>query len=161
MSQTDQLIIRLLAMFKLLSFIFFIALGFQSFANNAPESDLICGKWISSDKKLIVDVYKEKGEFRAKIVWFNDDPSKPMEEWRDKHNPDPALRNRKIVGLEILNGLRYDAGSHTWEGGTIYDAQHGKQWDAAGYIDKDGELKVKGYWHIKIIGRTMTFRRVT
>ncbi len=108
----------------------------------------------------MVQVYKEKNQFRAKIIWFNDDPSKPMQEWRDKHNPDPALRNRKLVGLEILNGLRYDADSHTWEGGTIYDAQHGKQWDAAGYIDKDGLLKVKGYWHIKIIGRTMTFKRV-
>jgi uncharacterized protein (DUF2147 family) len=145
LSQTDQWVIRLLAMFKFLSLVFFIGLGFQSYAVNAPESDRICGKWISS----------------AKIIWFNDDPSKPMEEWRDKHNPDPALRNRKIVGLEILNGLRYDSGSHTWEGGTIYDAQRGKQWDAAGYIDKDGELKVKGYWHIKIIGRTMTFRRIT
>ena len=30
------------------------------------------------------------------------------------------------------------AESRTWEGGKIYDAQHGKQWDAAGYIDKDG-----------------------
>jgi uncharacterized protein (DUF2147 family) len=157
--QTDQPDIRLLAMFKFLSLLFFVGLNFQSHAA-VPESDRICGKWISSDKKLIVEVYKDQGKFKAKIVWFNDDPSKPMEEWRDKHNPDPALRNRRIVGLEILSGLKYDTDSHTWEGGKIYDAQHGKQWDAAGYIDKDGSLKVKGYWHIKIIGRTMVFKRV-
>jgi uncharacterized protein (DUF2147 family) len=157
--QTDQPDIRLLAMFKFLSLLFFVGLNFQSHAA-IPESDRICGKWISSDKKLIVEVYKDQGKFKAKIVWFNDDPSKPMEEWRDKHNPDPALRNRRIVGLEILSGLKYDTDSHTWEGGKIYDAQHGKQWDAAGYIDKDGSLKVKGYWHIKIIGRTMVFKRV-
>ena len=148
-----------MAMFKFLSLLFFVSLNFQSHAA-IPESDRICGKWISSDKKLIVEVYKDQGKFKAKIVWFNDDPSKPMEEWRDKHNPDPALRNRRIVGLEILSGLKYDTDSHTWEGGKIYDAQHGKQWDAAGYIDKDGSLKVKGYWHIKIIGRTMVFKRV-
>jgi uncharacterized protein (DUF2147 family) len=159
LSQTDQPDIRLLAMYKFLSLLFFFSLNLQSHAT-VPESDRICGKWISSDKKLIVEVYKEREQFKAKIVWFNDDPSKPMEEWRDKHNPDPALRNRRIVGLEILNGLKYDNDSHTWEGGKIYDAQHGKQWDAAGYIDKDGTLKVKGYWHFKILGRTMIFRRV-
>jgi uncharacterized protein (DUF2147 family) len=146
-------------MIKYLALLFFIFLSFHTSADAIMESNKILGKWVSSDKKLIVQVYKEKDQFRAKIVWFNDDPSKPMEEWRDKHNPDPALRNRKIVGLEILNGLRYDEDSHSWEGGKIYDAQHGKQWDAAGYIDKDGSLKVKGYWHIKIIGRTMVFHR--
>jgi uncharacterized protein (DUF2147 family) len=147
-------------MFKFLSLLLFIGLGFHPSTDNMPESDRILGKWVSSDKKLIVQVFKEKSRFKAKIVWFNDDPSKPMEEWRDKHNPNPSLRNRRIVGLEILDGLRYDADGHTWEGGKIYDAQHGKYWDAAGYIDKDGSLKVKGYWHIKLIGRTMAFQRV-
>jgi len=147
-------------MYKYIAFIFFISLGFNTSAGVAPESDRICGKWISTEKNLIVQVYKENDQFRAKIVWFHDDPSKPMEEWRDKHNPDPALRNRKIVGLEVLSGLKYDVESRSWEGGKIYDAQHGKQWDAAGYIDKDGLLKVKGYWHFKILGRTMTFKRV-
>ena len=97
---------RLLGMFKFLSIVFFIGLSFQCYADKMPESDRICGKWVSSDKKLIVEVFKDQGKFKAKIVWFNDDPSKPMEEWRDKHNPDPALRNRKIVGLEILQGLK-------------------------------------------------------
>lgn len=110
---------------------------------------------------MIVEVYKNRDQFRAKIVWFKDDQSKAMDEWRDKHNPDPALRERKILGMDVLSGLRYDGSSHTWGGGMIYDAQHGKQWNAAGYIDKDGSLKVKGYWHFKIIGKTMVFTRVT
>ena len=151
---------RLLPMFKFFSLVFFLSLSLHLAADTVPESDRILGKWVASDKKLIVQVYKDRGQFRAKIIWFNDDPSKPMEDWRDKHNPDPALRSRRIVGLEILSGLKYDTGSHTWEGGKIYDAQHGKYWDAAGYIDKDGSLKVKGYWHIKLIGRTMVFNRV-
>lgn len=146
-------------MFKFLSLVFFIALNFQSDAVNVPESDRILGKWKSSDNKMIVEVYKDKGEFRAKIIWFNDDPSKPMDEWRDKHNPDPALRNRRILGMDVLSDLKYNPKSHSWEDGTIYDAQHGKLWGAAGYIDKDGLLKVKGYWHFKIFGRTMIFKR--
>jgi uncharacterized protein (DUF2147 family) len=146
-------------MFKYLALLFLSIYHFQA-PVNVPESDRILGKWKSSDNKMIVEVYKEKGEFRAKIIWFNDDPSKPMDEWRDKHNPNPALRNRKILGMDVLSDLKYDAGSHSWEDGTIYDAQHGKEWGAAGYIDKDGLLKVKGYWHFKIFGKTMIFKRV-
>jgi uncharacterized protein (DUF2147 family) len=157
--QTDVPDIGLLHMYKLLSIVLFLCLGLQSMAE-APESDRICGKWVSADKKLIVEVYKSGGAYGARIVWFNDDPSKPMNEWRDKHNPNPALRNRRILGMEILSGLKYDSDSHSWEGGKIYDAQHGRQWDAAGYIDRDGTLKVKGYWHFKLFGRTMDFTRI-
>jgi uncharacterized protein (DUF2147 family) len=147
-------------MFKCLAFILFTSFGFSQSAHTAPNGDRICGKWMAAEGNLMVQVYKDKDEFRAKIVWFKDDPSKPMEEWSDKHNPDPALRSRKILGLNVVNGLKYNNRSDTWEDGTIYDAQHGKQWDAVGYIDKDGLLKVKGYWHFKIFGKTMVFKRV-
>ncbi|MDB5011423.1 MAG: hypothetical protein JWQ06_2212, partial [Mucilaginibacter sp.] len=42
----------------------------------------------------------------------------------------------------------------------IYDAKNGREWDASAYIDKNGELRVTGYWHLKFIGRTMSFTRI-
>ena len=35
---------------------------------------------MSTQKNLIVNIYKEGSQFRAKVAWFNDkdDPSKPM-----------------------------------------------------------------------------------
>ena len=42
----------------------------------------------------------------------------------------------------------------------IYDSKNGRDWNASACIDKSGMLKVKGYWHFKFIGRTMTFNRV-
>lgn len=145
---------------KYFAFLFFIISGLNTYAGAPPECDRICGKWKSTEKDLIVLVYKENNQFRAKIIWFRDDPSKPMDEWRDTKNENPALRNRKILGMDVLSNLKYDEKSRTWENGMIYDAQHGRQWNAAGYIDKNGLLKVKGYWHFKIIGRTMIFKRV-
>lgn len=124
-----------------------------------PNSDRICGKWMSAEKNLTVLVYKSGDQFKAKIIWFRDDPSLPMGEWRDKNNPDPALRSRKILGMEILRDIKYDADGNSWEGGMIYDAKHGREWNASAYINKEGLLKVKGYWHFKFIGRTMTFHR--
>lgn len=127
---------------------------------NAQDRDRICGKWMSSEKNLIVQVYKSGTDFKAKIIWFKDDPSKPMEEWTDKNNPDPSLRDRKILGMDILRNMKYDAGNNSWEDGMIYDAKHGKEWNASAYIDAHGLLRVRGYWHFKIFGRTMTFKRV-
>lgn len=147
-------------MFKFLALIFLINLGFSAVADTVPNCDRICGKWISTDKNIIVQVYKDNDHFKAKIVWFQDDPTFPMEEWRDKKNPDPSLRTRRILGLNVLRDLKYDPDSQSWENGMIYDAQHGKEWNASAYINNEGLLKVKGYWHFKILGHTMTFKRV-
>ena len=101
-----------------------------------------------------------KGEFVANITWFSDTEGKPMNYWKDKRNPDPKLRNRTILGMSILRDLEYDKVEGTWENGKVYDSKHGKEWNASAAIDKDGRLKVRGYWHFKWIGKTMSFHRI-
>ena len=144
------------------SFIVIFLLLTVSIGNTAiaQNSDRICGKWMSSEKNLTVEVYRTGDEFKARIVWFRDDPSLPMEEWRDKNNPNPALRSRKILGMDVLSDLKYDSGDNSWEDGMVYDAKHGKDWNASAYIDDHGLLRVRGYWHFKLFGRTMTFKRL-
>jgi uncharacterized protein (DUF2147 family) len=127
---------------------------------SAQNSDRICGKWMSSEKNLTVEVYRTGDHFKAKIIWFKDDPSLPMEEWRDKNNPNPSLRSRKILGMEVLSDLKYDSDGNSWEDGIVYDAKHGRDWNASAYIDVQGLLRVRGYWHFKLFGRTMTFKRL-
>jgi uncharacterized protein (DUF2147 family) len=130
-------------------------------APGTAASEQICGKWQSVDKNLVIAVYKENNEFRAKIVWFDDDDdSKEMDYWTDKRNPDPALRTRKILGMNVLEKLIYDSKNNSWEDGMIYDATHGRSWNSSAYINKEGLLKVKGYWHFKFIGKTLTFKRM-
>ncbi|WP_374951443.1 DUF2147 domain-containing protein [Mucilaginibacter sp.] len=124
-------------------------------------SEMICGKWQTEEKNLTVQVYKVDDEFKAKIIWFsNKGETKKMEEWTDKKNPDPVLRTRKILGMNVLEKLVYSPESNSWEDGIIYDAKNGRHWNSSAYIDKDGKLKVKGYWHFKFIGKTMTFIRI-
>ena len=129
--------------------------------NSIAAAELICGKWQTEEKSLTVQVYQVDNEFRAKIIWFNDgDNEKDMGKWTDKRNPDPALRGRKILGMDVLEKLVYDADSNSWEDGVIYDAKSGRYWSSSAFIDKNGKLKVKGYWHFKFIGKTMTFKRI-
>jgi uncharacterized protein (DUF2147 family) len=129
--------------------------------NSIVAAELICGKWQTEEGNLTVQVYKADDEFKAKIIWFNDgDSDKDMDKWIDKRNPDPTLRGRKILGMNVLEKLVYDPDSNSWEDGLIYDAKNGRHWNSSALIDKDGKLKVKGYWHFKFIGKTMTFKRI-
>lgn len=124
-------------------------------------SNMVCGKWQLQDGKLIVQVYREGEEYEAKIVWFDDhDDTKNLDYWKDDQNPDPALRSRKILGMNVLEKLTYNPSTNTWEDGIIYDAKHGKHWNSSASLTKEGLLKVKGYWHFKFMGKTLTFKRL-
>lgn len=140
----------------------FLGSRLAGYAQNFSECDQICGKWMSTDKNLAVQVYKENEDFKAKIIWFNDsdDKAHPMDVRADVSNPDKSLRGRKILGMNVLEKLVFDPKSNSWENGVIYDALHGKYWDSAAYITPDGALKVTGYWHFKFIGKTLTFIRL-
>lgn len=124
--------------------------------------DQICGKWMSEDKNLSVQVYKDGEHFKARIIWFDDsdDKSRPMDTRLDTENPDADLRFRKILGMSVLEKLIYEPKTNSWEKGVIYDALHGRYWDSSACITPDGLLKVTGYWHFKFIGKTLKFTRI-
>ena len=144
-------------------FIFLVLItsgGFTSQGRSMSPDEQVCGKWETMEHNLIIQVYHDNNTFKAKIIWFKDGDARLMNSWTDRRNPDPALRNRKIIGLSVLRDLTYNADTNTWENGMIYDSKHGREWNAAARIDKDGRLEVKGYWHFKFIGRTLTFKRI-
>lgn len=129
-------------------------------AQNRTAPELICGKWESTEKNLIINIYMRGNTYLAIIDWFSNSEGKPLDYWTDRKNPDPALRSRKIHGMNIIKKLTYHPDTRSWEDGMIYDSTHGKEWNAAAYIGKKGLLHVKGYWHFKFMGKTMTFRRI-
>lgn len=125
------------------------------------NEDAILGKWMTLENNLEVEVYKKDNNFRAKIIWFKiEDKTRPMNTRLDDKNPNPYLRNRKWLGMEVLRNLKYNAEANEWEDGIIYDAKHGKEWDSVAWINNQGLLKVKGYWLFRWISETLTFRRV-
>lgn len=145
-----------------ISFIlFFYVVPNVAASKSGSAEDKICGKWITKEKNLIIQIYKQANNFKTKIVWFKNDKSdKDINEYLDTKNPNPALRNRKIVGMDIVEGLQYNQKSNSWENGTIYDAHHGRFWDTSALITPEGELKVTGYWKFKWIGKTLIFNRL-
>ena len=116
--------------------------------------DAILGVWFNEEKDAKIKVFKEDGKFYGKIVWHKtgDDISS-----YDENNPDPELQKRKKVGLVILTDFEFDDGQ--WEDGDIYDPKSGKTYSCVIKLQKDGDLHVRGYIGISLIGRTAKWTR--
>jgi uncharacterized protein (DUF2147 family) len=130
--------------------------------NAQNREDAIIGKWESSEKNLIVEIYKHGNVFAAKVVWFYDegDTITPITQRLDIKNPNKALRSRPIVGTDILSGLAFNPKQNRWNGGRIYDATSGRTWDATVWLTSPNNLSVRGFYIFRWIGKTLTFTRV-
>lgn len=130
--------------------------------NGQAQANAIVGKWMSTDDNLMVEVYKQGNEYKAKLLWFDDtdDKSNPVDKRLDTKNPDKALRSRKLVGINVLWSLHYKEDDEEWQDGTIYDSSSGKKWDAKAWLTKNGLLKVRGYWNFSLFGENMSFKRI-
>ena len=114
-------------------------LSYKCYAQISP--DLIIGKWLKTSKEdLIIEVYKFKNEYRGKITWSKD--------------------NGKLIGFQILEGLRYDASGIIWSNGKITSPKSGSTYSAIAKIRTDGILEVLAYKGFKFFGRKKYFRRV-
>jgi uncharacterized protein (DUF2147 family) len=124
-------------------------------ASSQISKETILGKWMATDKSVAVYVYKEGSQFRAKVLWFDErlGNGTPMNTRRDTHNPNEKLRTRKVIGMDILENLKFNQADNRWENGKIYDASSGRTWDTFAEIKKDGALYVRGYWKFTWIGK--------
>jgi uncharacterized protein (DUF2147 family) len=76
----------------------------------------------------------------------------------DRKNPDQALRNRRLLGLQIMDGFVYDSES-SWDKGRIYDPESGKTYQSKITLVSPHRLKIRGYVGIPLFGRTTTWNR--
>ncbi len=60
---------------------------------------------------------------------------------RDELNPDPALRERSLIGATILKGLR-PASANKWRGGALYDPRTGKTYASKMKLLDPNHLKI-------------------
>jgi uncharacterized protein (DUF2147 family) len=143
-------------MFKNLFLVFiFVSCTLSAFAQ---KKDDILGKWLNPSGEGQIEIYKKADKYSGKLVWIkdpNDDGGKPK---LDIKNPTVSLRSRPVMGLEILKNFVFEDGK--WTDGTIYDPKTGKTYSCNLSLKENGQLNIRGYIGISIIGRSESWKRV-
>ena len=143
---------------------------FAALSAMAGDGDAIVGVWATDPEgeggQAHIEISAVGDEYSGKIVWLeeplytaDDEDGEVGEPKIDKNNPDPALQTRPIMGLQLMEGFKYD-GKGTWKKGTIYDPDNGKTYKCKVRLGDDGVLNVRGYIGVSIIGRTSLWTRV-
>lgn len=131
------------------------ALMLSVFAASAQD---VLGKWKLENGSAIVQVYQSGDSFNGKIVWLQKATEADGTPAVDKNNPDPAKQSRKLMGLNMLFGLKKVGNEYT--GGKIYDPANGKTYYCSFKVEGN-TLRVRGSLDKKgFLGRTMNWYRV-
>ncbi|MES2826736.1 MAG: DUF2147 domain-containing protein [Bacteroidota bacterium] len=141
---------------KYLAFTLLISLlSINSFSQN---KDAIVATWVNSTGEAHLEITKRTNKYFGKIVWLKDPKDEKGNVKTDYQNPNSALRSKPIVGLEILKNFVYNDGK--WTDGNIYDPKSGKTYSCTMTIKPNGDLNMRGYIGISIIGRSETWKKV-
>jgi uncharacterized protein (DUF2147 family) len=124
---------------------------------SAQAAAAVQGDWLTQSGSAKVRVAPcAGGKLCGTVVWMKDpldkDTGRPQ---LDEKNPDPALRSRPVVGLQLIRDFRSAPGGG-WSGGTIYDPNSGKTYASKLGLNPDGTLKVEGC--ISIICQAQTWK---
>ena len=117
----------------------------------------ILGTWYNTEKSAQIEIVKIGSEFQGKILKFENaaDYSTPP---LDSKNENEKLRTKPIVGLTILNGLKYSGGN--WKDGKIHDPNSGKTYSCEVKLMNAYILEVKGYLGFSWVRRTVKWTKV-
>jgi hypothetical protein len=127
---------------------------------SASESGLSGAYYKTDDDKFIFRIVDcGAGEICADLVWLlrplEKDTRRPK---TDEFNPDPALRGQPVCGMRLVTGL-HPNGDGEWNNGRFYNPDDGRSFNAF-LRDRDGELSIRAYLGVVMLGKTMRLRPV-
>ena len=110
----------------------------------------------SGKEKSLVRIVEVNGEFRGTIEKLFREPGEEPNPNCEKCPGDK--KNRPVVGMMILTGLRKD--NSLWSGGEILDPQNGKTYKCKVWLENKGrDLHVRGFIGMALLGRTQVWKR--
>ena len=130
------------------------------------DPNAVFGRW--AEERTILEFRQEaNGQLSGTVVALRDPlyapedaagaPGTPK---RDHNNPDPALRSRPMLGANLLSDYRYNEKARQWRG-KIYDPESGNTYNSRMNVNRQGNLQLRGYLGIPMLGRTAIFEPVS
>ncbi|NNF79145.1 MAG: DUF2147 domain-containing protein [Rhizobiales bacterium] len=122
-----------------------------------PLAQQAVGVWADENGDSNIKIAPCGQALCGSVVWLKaptDDAGRPK---TDVKNPDKTLRNRPVLGLKIIAGLKFDADNASLKG-KVYNADDGKVYDL--YLRPAGRtMEVEGCL-LQILCDTQTWTRV-
>ena len=140
-----------------------LAAAFAIAAGSAFGQASPAGLWKTIDDKTkteraLVRLSESGGVFVGKIEKLLAPDAKP-DGVCDKCGDD--RKDKPMVGLEIVRGVKKSESENTWDGGTILDAAEGKIYKVRLQLAEGGsKLEVRGFVGAPLLGRTQVWQRV-
>ncbi|TXE11342.1 DUF2147 domain-containing protein [Algoriphagus aquimarinus] len=135
--------------------IFFLLLGAENV--QAQSKSKIVGVWFNTEKTAQIEIMENNDEVIGKLIWIKHEDG-DLEAFTDTVNSDTSLRNRPLMGLTILEGLKFKDG--IWSDGKIYDPKSGVTYACDLQLKKKDILEIKGYLGDSWVSRTVEWNRV-
>jgi uncharacterized protein (DUF2147 family) len=104
-------------------------------ASTAALADPV-GEWRVADGTATIRIHRCGTALCGNVATTDSAPGK------DIRNPDPAKRNRSVLGMEVLINMR-PYGRNVWAG-TSYDADDGQYYSTQISLDGESALKISG-----------------
>lgn len=124
----------------------------------AQAAEPVHGDWLtqSGSAKVRVAPCADKARLCGVVVWLKAPVDKAGRPTTDANNPDPALRTRPVVGLQLIRDFK-PAANGRWTDGRIYDPQTGRTYASKLSLNPDGTLKVEGC--LAVVCQAQTWKR--
>lgn len=125
----------------------------------AQTADSLIGQWYTEEERSVVEISRCGDLYCGKIIWLKYPKDDTGKDKVDVHNPDEVLKNRPLLGLQILKDFKYK-GANEWADGKIYDPKNGKTYSCKMTLEGN-TLKVRGFVGFSLLGRTAIWTKKT
>ena len=136
-----------------------ISLAICSSTLLAQQENDILGYWLNEKGDAIIQINKNNYIFSGKIAWLEKTKDENGQWKLDTENPNESLRNRKKLGLQILDNLTWDAVKKEWNNGEIYDAREGDIYSLFARLKDQNTINLRGYIGFSLFGKTTSWTR--
>lgn len=123
------------------------------------QETTLAGVWLHANQRIELEMAPCGDRLCGKLIWFKNPTDVDGRPLVDRHNPDPALRMRPLMGLTVVQGLRR-VDARTWEDGKVYNPNDGRSYDLTISIENDRTARVRAYLGVPLLGQTQIWTRV-
>ena len=109
---------------------------------NADNNHSMIGYWLTSQSIVLVSVCEK--ELCATIEHIFVDEGIDQKSILDNNNKEKSLRDRSLVGINLIKGFEYVDGTKKLSGGKVYDPGRGRTFKSNIYLLQIGNLRIEG-----------------